>query len=694
MVHSVLSPVVTPFDAAVEEINKATDGTAEVRVSGQTHTTQWGQLMGGAACWIAPNSLSGTGPWTRGTDGISRTATDPRPLQSRAYLRVVNGNPIAGDGAFFEVVGISDFEAAMLGFVWDKDDAGDFEHLHANFPNGRSKAEWHGFATTHAWTTPGTKTVTVTITRVLDDGTAESFTLSTSVVVRDPDTEFANETWVVGAQGGDTPPAGTQVADFATALDAAKANGGGRILLKGGETFTTGSGHKAFSYDLDGKGYIGTWGTGKATISLADGGFNVVNDPPGVLIFRDIIFSGTYDPATGTGVGERRKAIRFPSEGRVSVVGCEFSGCETGILAWGAVVDQDARLVVFDTKISAWENYGIYTDLSTNSGFAGLVIEQDVLAVNGSEAKDLGEDLNYPDHGPIRMSRVRGLTVYGKIQFFSNNGWSAGNDAGAPAGKVALMAHQPAIRNGSTDSIGGRTSISDIYSEGGNLSLAATSSNGTEVSSLCVVSSAMLVATANKASMIQFGHTNTWIVNCVLVYPDVLSEHNSARGPFAPWGSINPLSGWLDTEVNIYNTTVVNLISDANVRNTASFDADDILGVDMQGAAFNQYNGVFYMPNATFNDEAAPRDADGPISTTTTGMPAKYVGERRANIDGSPATTDTAYATPAADLLTGKLAAGSPAIGDVAVGVTRPAFDFEGTVRTGVTSRGAYHAAG
>ena len=685
------------YSGEITDISKNADGTSDVTITGNsagTYNVPTGPLEAGEQVWLVPSTVLGTGPWTQGSDGVYIQQTTPTDPFERMAIKVINGSPIQDSMAFFEVIGLGDKERALFGFQWTFDDAGagDFEHLDPNFPAGRDKNTDTGFATGHCWDTHGTKTVSCVVTQRLDDGATRAQTLSVDVVVQDKEIVFpVADRWVVGAEAGDTVPAGTVVNTIEEALQAIRLNDGGWLQVRGGKSYPIASSSNPRTDQAPVR--IDTW-NGRATLNLSGERFlNMSNEEqPTDMVVKGFDIAGPYDPATGVDNGLNADGIRVRYNSRLTVNSCTFSGCQTAVTIFGDNADEATdRHGFFDCLTTKWENFGCYSDSTGALCRRGSKIAQDQSAVNGDESRKLDDsERNYPDHGPMRDSRLNGLTVIHSVEGFSANGWTTSNDPGAPAGKVALMAHQPFWRAGSLEVLStARLTMSGCYCEGGSgLSLNGSATDGIERGAFTVIDSTYLMSSANTPILVRYGNTRAWLTNNVIVFGDVLAEHNNAINPMTFDESLVPQSGWLDYEINDINNTVAVLISPGNLQNASRFESDQVLGLDEQGATVNVSNQVFIIPNATLNDETGPRDADGPLDMTELGMPARYLGQRRANADNSTATTDTQFATRQQDIITGKLAAGSPALGGASGDI--PALDFAGNVRGSSTARGAY----
>lgn len=144
------------------------------------------------------------------------------------------------------------------------------------------------------------------------DGTYTSHRDFAPITVADPDTTFSATTVCIAASGSDftdCPGGATQVtnsdasAEIATQLAAGKR----RILLKGGDTFTSTS---KMLVGIAGPVYIGAFGTGKPTLRTSAGtnGININNAAAADWRFVDLIVDG-QDTADYRGIRGDKSAI-------------------------------------------------------------------------------------------------------------------------------------------------------------------------------------------------------------------------------------------------------------------------------------------------------------------------------------------------------------------------------------------------
>ncbi|MDC7221640.1 MAG: PKD domain-containing protein, partial [Spirochaetales bacterium] len=135
-------------------------------------------------------------------------------------------------------------------------------------PGVNLKNEATGPVSAHVYEGAGNFTATVT---VWDGESSYAIQQTVEIEVTDPDTVFADTTYVISGTGDftDAPSGATQVTSsvFDTALDAALTAGARRILFKAGETFTFSS---QTTVDVDSPVLIGSFGEGADPILSLD----------------------------------------------------------------------------------------------------------------------------------------------------------------------------------------------------------------------------------------------------------------------------------------------------------------------------------------------------------------------------------------------------------------------------------------
>ncbi len=170
------------------------------------------------------------------------------------------------------------FDAEALGEDYSDDpfheieyrwDFGDTANSTATWDYGSNagvnlKNETTGPVAAHVYEEPGTYSVEVT---VWDGSESSVYTVLTSITVTDPETVFADTTYVVSGLGDftDAPSGATELtsSDFDSAMTTALAAGAKRVLFKAGETFDFGS---TTTISDEGPYLIGSFGEGDRPI--------------------------------------------------------------------------------------------------------------------------------------------------------------------------------------------------------------------------------------------------------------------------------------------------------------------------------------------------------------------------------------------------------------------------------------------
>jgi hypothetical protein len=611
---------------------------------------------------VAGSSGSGTGTWA-------------------TAITSTRGSGFAPFGAVF-TTDASDADKRRLHFTWAYDDAGIFQKLSSVRRQGRDRDTSRGPTGNHVWDTVGTKTITCRI----EDGTGTFQVLTTTVTVADQGATFPTTDTICVSTNSDWTgaPAGAQlVTSFVSALAAMKSNGGGRILLKRGQTNTMNSGRNSMNGpDIAGLTavntvMIGAYGSGaRPIIAPTDGYLSWDKHQNAATQFslHGVHIKGDYDVITG--LGWKQHGITFSNEvlaGTMVVHDCEISKCGqsvSNILPTGS----NGTVIISDTFIHSWEDYASWTTAG-RVGFSGLALKQDLSVVCGSEAKQDQTSpnvVNHADHGPIRISEAPLVSIV-KSDLRTLNGWSS------PAG----YAHQPCIRGNTDQKADVEYTISDNYCEGGGtgiISLEPHAGQTVYLAAAIVVEANYLVGSHATYQAFEISQTNSIFRTNIIVIPDVKSSMGEPT-----MGNSVELSRFFDLQDNnpqgpanrggemlIQSNTFIDLRSVSNATSDVSIYRPQDLS-DTGWTNFAEQGNVFHAPN-----RGTPVTSDGPINMTTFDTPT-IQGVRHADFAGG-ALQAGVYAAGSGTIVEADLLTGAGGIGSETPANTSIA-DFNGTLR-------------
>ncbi len=623
-------------------------------------------------------------------------------IADRATVSADRAEVVGVERVFIEVQGLSEWELANYRITHDFGDTGDFQSLPAGH-RWLSKNIAMGHNAFHAYTDTsyGTRTIITTI-----ENLTERFVIATEVTHTDPDTYFgAANTWVVDPNGLWTgAPSGNQVTTYDDARDAVMANDRfGRIILKNAETYTIGTNKgqlKAASDDGAGYWYVDTYGAGaKAKFTIEHQAFTADDGVEGLfnVVFHAVEGEGLYDPETGLySDASPPGVVFFTLQDQANVTMCEVttSKCQssysisnsTDFAICGAETGQSVAL--FDcVEVDGHENYGMFAQTLHRGGMRGCRFQQSLLAVNGTEAKDLTGPVNYPDHACIRVAHGKSICL-SQNQFFTDNGWSGGT---GDYGGSTIMHHQPVTRIFATYAINGSLNAWANDCEG-TLNIGASSGIGVMAKVFANVHGNYILMTANSIDAIKLSAMGVWVHDNVMVIPNTPPEQYGAakyRG-FLGYSTHPVGSGPIDTalfseKTYIYRNTMVDLRSIANANGETVEQMFDTADFEADGFVVGEH---LIMDDNIINVSRISEDTGNPLTTTEiyTGL---YTG-MRFKPAAAALIVDTSFATPAGS--------GVEARHDAASGVNRssgavsytPVSDFYGDHRGDVTALGAY----
>lgn len=203
-------------------------------------------------------------------------------------------------------------------YRWSFGDAGSGFWTQGTRPGVNSRNEATGPVAAHVFETPGTYTVTLTVT----NGTTTAIENCVQIIVDDPEVVFNGTTTcvavgaipVAGGPGG--CPAGAAVvqsSDFDGTIAAQLALGKRRILFNRGETFFVNT--AAARINVTGPGIIGAYGTGARPVVQSTGPVSRINVSsnvtPTVADWRIMDLQLDGQGSTGSGVNGSGSASQF-----------------------------------------------------------------------------------------------------------------------------------------------------------------------------------------------------------------------------------------------------------------------------------------------------------------------------------------------------------------------------------------------
>jgi len=385
---------------------------------------------------------------------------------SVSISRHPTGNVLPGEVVIFYVTGTSGFtgsdEYEELDFEWDFGDSGATYSVAQNLPYSDGNTEY-GRIVSHAYTTTGAKTITVTLR---DHATGQVGTATIPVTVDDPDSDITwdNDIYVDFGEISGTPdftgaaPQGGGVVHVSSiaelqnlSLNGSAATRNTRITFKKGETFTW----NASSFGCAGRTYItssDSFGSGaRPKIISGEPDFNDFNGELETLkLFNPgntggqshfavygVDFDGTYDPVTGTHNGGGWTIVcggLKADDGDLyrSFCQCNLTGMRAVFMSEGADdigATERTFFAMHDTNVQDWSDFGVAV-FGTHliAGIGGCSIHQNPLA-HTRDGKPVQpyttDDLNRSaDHGPLRLHNTEYIGITNC--FIANStGWSA-----------------------------------------------------------------------------------------------------------------------------------------------------------------------------------------------------------------------------------------------------------------------------
>jgi hypothetical protein len=279
---------------------------------------------------VFTNLTNGSGDTTR---PVGLTITGPSGLAMTTATRSTGVAPLA---VFFDAVG------AASGVVQPAGSPPDYASFHYEWTfgdpasgswsvGGESKDTALGYVTAHVFETPGNYRVTLRV--VQDDGTVNDY--YQDLVVEDPDTVYAGQTYYVSSAGSDANNGLSPGAPFQTVSRAMTtlfaSNGPRRVLFRRGDAFTAAT--SISTGNRTGPFTIGAYGVGAdplLNVTHAGNGIRLETTVSDVRI-QDVDLTCSHPSNTGHGVELGRDSLLLRST--VRAFGVSVGGSETDNIA-------------------------------------------------------------------------------------------------------------------------------------------------------------------------------------------------------------------------------------------------------------------------------------------------------------------------------------------------------------------------
>ena len=568
--------------------------------------------------------------------------------------------------------------------VWDYGSPGNFTALDNSPLWGTDSNIGYGPRGVHVHETPGTYQVAHTAY----DG-AGTRTETMTVTVEDPDVVFAGaDTAVMSAAGNfsGAPAGASTFTSLSAAISHVEGRTNGRLLLRADETFTS----NIVIDKPSGRVLVGRFGHSGAERPLLD--MSSSNQTAVIIrganlseiVVCDLRIRGGYDPTAtsqpnapnGSGIDLSGNVSDKPLDAHKTIWNVEMENLgNMGIDCDGVDFDTpNRRLYVGNTRIIGWFNYGILGGDAGDWGFAGCVFKQPTGTVNGQFKSSSSSHTDFwADHGPFRLSRPLGMTVFSNCDFTSFNDWSAGGDSQSLQDVIRWNAGTHADQELVIDRFRGEGGGFNIYN------LTNGSNSGVTDNYVLIDRMFFVDSEASKYCLTSPMGGVTWR-NCIGVLPNIpAGESTGSRRMFSddPDGA-NINSGARTRRSEFYSNALIDLRNDQNAstrgpgnNNRAYNPGGYEFGLQSVSGTFFG-NNLLHAPNMATGGETA----HAPLNTTPQ-WDVWWDGERW---EGAPVDTSRAYGnTPTASF--------APEPGSIAIGSASgkvSLMDFYGNLRTDI----------
>ncbi|MEL7460359.1 MAG: hypothetical protein AAGJ39_05325, partial [Pseudomonadota bacterium] len=550
-------------------------------------------------------------------------------------------------------------------YVWSFDDPGTFDALDNAPIWGNDRNVAYGPVTAHVFSQPGTYLVTCTA----HDGESAPRSETIEILVESASDVFAGSKTAVVSTASNfagAPSGAQQFNSINAALNVMEGNQDYRILLRRGETYTD----DLFVDETSGSGkriLLGAFGTGANPLldMSASGSYgvswDVENGVADELMVRDIDVLGEYDPTlTGQAANNAGGGVDYRSKSLLThktIWGCHFknSGNETINISTN---DNMKNVYVGNSWFDGWRNYGALVSDGGDVAFVGTKIKQPTGTRNAN-----GKNNDWADHGPFRLSRPTGPTVFVNTDLTSFNDWSSA---------TSNYSLQPVIRWHGGDGaspIDAVLVIDRMRAEGGPINLQNTATGTIKRDVFALADRVYSIYSSQQAAGII--HGGSVYRNGVFVVPDVPSGGSTGIRDGSVIEDSAPAGG---RRTEIYSCAIIDLRDNNNSTNRSGASGPRDFAFP-QTTTNDGYTGnlVGYCPNRTGGTQGY--SADNPLETSDGAWDPIYGGEIYGA--GSP-VAGTTYGRECT--ATFKPLAGSDAIGSASGKVSL--LDFEGNLRS------------
>ena len=484
----------------------------------------------------------------------------------------------------------------------------------------------------------------------IEMSTGRTASFSQAITVEDPEVRFAGKTAYMSTDGdfSDCPaniPAGLRFNLFKDAVFALRTETTGvRVMIARGKTHVMGGLHTDQPYNtnlrvLQGPLHLvagpGTKPKPVLKAPLAADNYSINQfwtngvTVPTERVFLNLSFLGPWNPDNET-IEAPYKSVNdcffMADVAKTLIHDCEFKGFATAVsisepslsaapanltvAEKKEFVCEDISVTVSNTKITNWENFGIYGVGFGRFAAIGCTIAQSPNSSSGGgKSNDVNRNL-HNIHGPIRLNGTNRHDVYlDCTDLFTHNGWY---DNGYQTEQACFRVNQLFVP-------GSHYNIQRTSMEGGLPNIAATRMNNRVKGAGALdilVDHCVLAGSHMSPYLIQSEGTGITLRNSVGVFPNIprllgIYEPKSFFFLTDTGGErtlIFTLPLWL------YGNTFINHTTTANAGKDIPF-VDSNNGVNVTAVTRTE-NNVYHAPNI-----ASPRTAFAPLDQTVLWQP-------------------------------------------------------------------------